>query len=111
MIPPVVDEVVADGGDVEEEPPVVGLGTGGVDEGVVTTGGEGMGGAEVGRDKGVEFGLCAGEVDEPAVGGKVADDAPFGVTGFMLQLFTSWKAGAPLLLVVGVRVTVQVCTI
>ena len=107
-----VEPFEADDGEIVAEGLLVVPGLGveeDADEEVVTTGFGGVGGAEVvGEVEGVEFTLCAEEVDEPAVGGRVA---PFGVTGFILQLFTSLKAGAPLLLVVGVRVTVQVCTI
>ena len=77
-------------GEIVAEVPLVVPGLGveeDADEEVVTTGVGGVGGTEVVVGvEGVEFTLCAEEVDEPAVGG---DDAPFGVTGFILQLFTS----------------------
>jgi hypothetical protein len=88
-----VEPFEADVGEIVAEVPLVVPGLGveeDADEEVVTTGVGGVGGAEVvGEVEGVEFALCAEEVDEPAVGGRVADDAPFRVTGFILQLFTS----------------------
>jgi len=74
-------DVVGDGGLAVEVATLVVPGLA-VEE-VVTTG------VVAGGDKGVEFGLCAEEVDEPAVGDRVADDVPFGVTGLRLQLLTS----------------------
>lgn len=89
-----VEPFEVDVGEIVGEAPLVVPGLGveeeDADEEVVTTGVGGVGRVEVvGEVEGVEFALCAEEVDEPAVGGRVADDAPFGVTGFILQLFTS----------------------